>query len=71
VVSGPDSEELDVSQQRCFELNFPGKVGMRRLLRQNSVAGPVSWTGSLMQDNASDLMYGRNRFYAPRASIIR
>jgi len=70
VVSGPDGEELDRQQQRCFEVDFPGKaVGMRRLLRQNSVAGPVTWTGSLMQDNqdASGLMYRRNRFYDPKS----
>jgi RHS repeat-associated protein len=70
VVTGPDGEEQDLQQQRCFELDFPGKaMGMRRLLRQNSVAGPVSWTGSLMQDNqdASGLMYRRNRFYDPKS----
>jgi hypothetical protein len=47
-------------------------MGMRRLLRQNSVAGPVSWTGSLMQDNqdASGLMYRRNRFYDPKSGPL-
>lgn len=70
VVSGPDGEELDRQQQRCLTVDFPGKaMGMRRLLRQNSVAGPVVWTGSLMQDNqdASGLMYRRNRFYDPKS----
>jgi RHS repeat-associated protein len=70
VVSGPDSQELDVQQQRCIELDFPGKaMGMRRLLRQNSVAGPITWMGSLVQDNqdASGLMYRRNRFYDPKS----
>src|SRR4051812_36355462 len=70
VVTGPAGEEQDLQQQRCFELDSPGKaMGMRRLLRQNSVAGPVSWTGSLMQDNqdASGLMYRRNRFYDRKA----
>jgi RHS repeat-associated protein len=57
-------------QQRCIEIDFPGKIqGMTRLLRRQTVAGPVAWMGSLMQDgqDASGLMFRRNRFYDPAA----
>ncbi|HET7463764.1 MAG TPA: RHS repeat-associated core domain-containing protein [Longimicrobium sp.] len=61
--SGPD-----VSQSRCVEIDFPGKYqGMTRLLRRQTVAGPIAWMGSLMQDaqDASGLMFRRNRYYDP------
>jgi RHS repeat-associated protein len=70
VVTGPDGNEEDTLQMRCIEIDFPGKAAnLRRLLRQNSVAGPITWMGSLPQDNqhASGLMYRRNRFYDPRS----
>ncbi|HET7462509.1 MAG TPA: RHS repeat-associated core domain-containing protein, partial [Longimicrobium sp.] len=57
-------------QTRCIEIDFPGKAAnMRHLLRQNSVAGPITWMGSLPQDaqDASGLMFRRNRFYDPRS----
>jgi len=44
-------------------------MNMRRFLRRNTVAGPVTWMGSLVLDNqdASGLMYRRNRYYDPHA----
>jgi RHS repeat-associated protein len=70
VVTDQEGFELDTTQTRCIEIDFPGKaMGMRHLLRQNTVAGPISWMGSLVQDNqdASGLMYRRNRFYDPKS----
>jgi RHS repeat-associated protein len=63
-----NGNEYDVMQQRCVEIDFPGKVqGMTRLLRRQTASGPISWMGSLMQDgqDASGLMFRRNRFYDP------
>jgi RHS repeat-associated protein len=62
---GPNGE-YSVSQERCVEIDFPGKFqGMTRLLRRQTVAGPITWMGSLMQDaqDASGLMFRRNRYY--------
>jgi RHS repeat-associated protein len=70
IVMDQEGFELDTTQTRCIEIDFPGKaMGMRHLLRQNTVAGPISWMGSLVQDNqdASGLMYRRNRFYDPKS----
>jgi len=70
VATGQNGEELDIQQQRCIEIDFPGKaMNMRRFLRRNTVAGPVTWMGSLVLDNqdASGLMYRRNRYYDPHA----
>jgi RHS repeat-associated protein len=70
IVTDQEGFELDTTQTRCIEIDFPGKaMGMRHLLRQNTVAGPISWMGSLVQDNqdASGLMYRRNRFYDPKS----
>ncbi|HET7463768.1 MAG TPA: hypothetical protein VFJ82_21110 [Longimicrobium sp.] len=67
--SGPD-----VSQSRCVEIDFPGKYqGMARLLRRQTVAGPIAWMGSLMQDaqDASGLMFRRNRYYDRRPDASR
>jgi RHS repeat-associated protein len=58
----------DLFQDRCMEIDFPGKhMGMTRLLNRPTVAGQVAWMGSLVQDaqDASGLMYRRNRFYDP------
>jgi RHS repeat-associated protein len=60
-------------QQRCIEIDFPGKIqGMTRLQRRQTVAGPVAWMGSLMQDgqDASGLMFRRNRFYNPASGRL-
>jgi RHS repeat-associated protein len=65
-----DGSTADVYQTRCVEIDFPGKyMGMTRLLQRQTVAGPVSWMGSLVQDNqdASGLMYRRNRLYDPKS----
>ena len=54
-----------------MEIDFPGKhMGMTRLLNRPTVAGPVAWMGSLVQDaqDASGLMYRRNRYYDPISS---
>jgi RHS repeat-associated protein len=70
IVMDQEGFELDTTQTRCIEIDFPGKaMGMRHLLRRNTVAGPISWMGSLVQDNqdASGLMYRRNRFYDPQS----
>jgi len=54
-----------VQQHRCMLVGFPGKyMGMTYLTRRQTVAGPVTWMGSLVQD-ASGLMYRRNRQYDP------
>ena len=58
----------DATQQRCMEIDFPGKyMTMTRLVARQRASGPVSWMGSLAQDNqdASGLMYRRNRMYDP------
>jgi len=50
------------------EIDFPGKYqGMSRLLRRQNASGPIAWMGSLVQDGqeASGLMFRRNRFYDP------
>jgi hypothetical protein len=47
IVMDQEGFELDITQTRCIEIDFPGKaMGMRHLLRQNTVAGPISWMGS-------------------------
>jgi len=66
-----EGSTADVYQDRCMEIDFPGKhMGMTRLLNRPTVAGPVAWMGSLVQDaqDASGLMYRRNRFYDPISS---
>ena len=66
-----EGSTADVNQDRCMEIDFPGKhMGMTRLLNRPTVAGPVAWMGSLVQDaqDASGLMYRRNRFYDPISS---
>jgi len=66
-----EASTADVYQDRCMEINFPGKqMGMTRLLNRPTVAGPIAWMGSLVQDaqDASGLMYRRNRYYDPISS---
>ena len=66
-----EASTADVYQDRCMEIDFPGKhMGMTRLLNRPTVAGPVAWLGSLVQDaqDASGLMYRRNRYYDPISS---
>jgi len=58
----------DILQHRCMEIDFPGKyMGMTRLAQRQTVAGPIAWMGSLVQDNqdAGGLMYRRGRYYDP------
>ena len=52
VATGQNGEEFDIQQQRCIETDSPGKaMNTRRFLRQNTVAGLVTWMGSLVLDN--------------------
>jgi RHS repeat-associated protein len=62
-------EGNDTTQVRCIERDFPGAyMGVSRLLKRQTVYGPISWMGSLVQDaqDASGLMYRRNRYYDPQ-----
>jgi RHS repeat-associated protein len=62
-------EGPDTTQVRCIERDFPGAyMGVSRLLKRQTVYGPVAWMGSLVQDaqDASGLMYRRNRYYDPQ-----
>ncbi|HET7233590.1 MAG TPA: RHS repeat-associated core domain-containing protein [Longimicrobium sp.] len=66
IVTNEEGVEQDTTQERCVEIDFPGKIqGMTRFLRQQTAYGPISWMGSLMQDaqDASGLMFRRNRYY--------
>jgi RHS repeat-associated protein len=63
-----NGNEYDVMQERCVEIDFPGKYqGMTRFLRRQTASGPIAWMGSLVQDaqDASGLMFRRNRYYDP------
>jgi hypothetical protein len=41
----------DVAQDRCVEIDFPGRYqAMTHLPRRQTASGPISWMGSLMQD---------------------
>jgi len=56
----------DVAVERCVERDFPGAyMGMTRLLKRQTVAGPTTWMGSVVMDgqDASGLSYRRNRYY--------
>jgi RHS repeat-associated protein len=58
----------DTTQVRCIERDLPGAyMGMTRLLKRQTVYGPIAWQGSLVQDgyDASGLSYRRNRYYDP------
>jgi RHS repeat-associated protein len=62
-------EGPDTTQVRCIERDFPGAyMGVSRLLKRQTVYGPIAWMGSLVQDaqDASGLMYRRNRYYDPQ-----
>jgi RHS repeat-associated protein len=58
----------DTTQVRCIERDLPGAyMGMTRLLKRQTVWGPISWIGSVVQDgqDASGLSFRRNRYFDP------
>jgi RHS repeat-associated protein len=64
MVGGRERERVRCDAGALRRDRLPGQV---RFLHRQTASGPVSWMGSLMQDgqDASGLMFRRNRFYDP------
>jgi RHS repeat-associated protein len=72
VGGGPDSQQDTVPRPPhyvCMVVEWPAAyLWMSHLSRENTPAGPRSWTGSLIQNkrDLTGLLYMRNRYYDPK-----
>ncbi|HYW08312.1 MAG TPA: RHS repeat-associated core domain-containing protein, partial [Longimicrobium sp.] len=72
VGGGPDSQQDTVPRPThyvCMVVEWPAAyLWMSHLSRENTPAGPRSWTGSLIQNkrDLTGLLYMRNRYYDPK-----
>jgi RHS repeat-associated protein len=72
VGGGPDSQQDTVPRPThyvCMVVEWPAAyLWMSHLSRENTPAGPRSWTGSLIENkrDLTGLLYMRNRYYDPK-----